>query len=108
MMTCAAGGSLENSDEAGNVVERSIETHDLLDTVTVHDRRMNRVPCRKLSLSDDVILRPLYIHKFDRIDLLNQSQQNIERRSNCGRPIDSDIAVKDLLKDLRVRDQRRF
>lgn len=80
----------------------AIEAQDFLDAVISHDCKMDGVSRRQVGMTN---------HDFpcnlDSVDingqyLVNDFEQDLKTRLNCIATIDRDVAVENLLQDLRI------
>jgi len=89
----------------GSPVEARIEGQNLLDTVMFHDGEMHGITRRELPALQHNLLGSLSDGAVNWQGLINDAQQNIERRLDGVAPIDGNVAVQDLLQHLSIGDQ---
>ena len=88
---------LRQSCDSGKTVEACIKTQDLLDTMLLHDRQMQRVPGGKLSGSEHDSFSPLCRRLFDRQDLVDHTKQSVKCRLDRVTPVDCDVTMENFL-----------
>jgi hypothetical protein len=104
----AAGARRESGLEANDAweaVESRIEAHDPPDPMRVHDRQVQRVAGRQANGSEHNGLGSLDDCAINRKDLIDDTEQGVERRLDRVTAVDGDVAMQNLLEDLRVRHE---
>lgn len=66
---------------------------------------MHRVAGRKLSISQNNLLRTLHHDAVHRQHLIDDTEQSVESWLNCVAAIDCNISVQDFLQDLGIGNQ---
>lgn len=70
----------EQAVNARNAVETGIETEDSVDLVDFHDGQMDCVPSAKVGTTKNNFLRSACRRQINRQDLIDNSEEGIERR----------------------------
>ncbi len=86
-------------------VEARVEAHDPRNALAVHHGQVKRVSGGQPRFSQHDSLGALDVGQLDRKDLVHDLQKRVEGGLDRVTPIDRDVAVKDLLKHLDVRDE---
>ena len=84
-------------------VESVVEAEDAADAVTFHHGDMDRITSRQLLTAQHDRLGTLDGLEVDRQDVIDHTENRIERRLDRGTSIDRDIPVKDFLEHLGIR-----
>ncbi len=95
---------LGETRDSGKTVETGIKTHDLFDSMLLHDREMDAITCGEMPVSQNDLFRPFYTGMVDRQHLIHNREQRVESRLDCVAAIDGHVPVQDLLKHFGVGD----
>jgi hypothetical protein len=88
--------------DPGEIVKRMIEAQNSIYTLLLHDGKMDRIPRRKLWITQQNLLPTLHSGQINRENLLDDSQQGVKRWLNEVAPLDRCIPVQNFLKNLGV------
>jgi len=100
-----AGRSGAEAFDPTHAVESGIEGEDLSDLVPFHDGDVDGIACRQVAPFEDDGLGALDRRRIHRDNLVDEAEQDVERRLDGIAAIDGHIVMQDLLKDLGVSDQ---
>ena len=86
-------------------VESSVEAHDGSDSMSLHDRNVDGIPCGHMRTSKEDFPGPVRILRLDCEDLVDDTLERLEGRLDGVLPADGGISVQDFLENLCVCDQ---
>ena len=83
----------------------AVEAEDFRDSVLAHDRDVDSVSCRQITVADDDFPSTLDDREVHRQHFVDDLEKDVEARLNCIAVVDGDVTMEDLLKDLGIGDE---
>lgn len=97
--------SLEKAGNSGKTIKSSIEGQYPIDPVLFHDGQMQGLPRRQVLAAKNNFLGALRSNEIHVQHLIDNSEQGVKRRLDRVPAVNGDIAVKNLLQYVGVRNQ---